>query len=147
MNTWSGIGNLVRDPVSDVTDDGEDVCKFTIAVNRGVRDESTGKDIADFVPVRARKRQAQLCREYLRKGKKVGIVGALRSYNFKNEAGEYVSGFYVAMTDFTFLYSGDPKKSELGDVHADDGVVHNAAPQSLDFSQATTPVETDELPF
>ena len=142
MNKWSGIGNLVKDPVCSSTQDGEEVCKFTIAVNRGKRDEN-GKDQADFVPIHARKQKAALCREYLRKGRKVGIVGTLRTYNFTDDQGRFVNGFYVAVDDITFLYNGDPNKGELGDVHSDDGVVHANEPSSLDFTE----VAVDDLPF
>ena len=143
MNTVSVIGNLVKDPVASVTQDGEDVCKFTIAVNRGRRDEN-GKDQADFVPIRATRQRAALCREYLRKGRKVGVTGKLRTYSFTDENGKFVNGFYVALDDLTFLYNGDPNKGDLGDVHSDDGVVHHSEPQDLNFTQVT---QDDDLPF
>ena len=143
MNNFNGIGNLVKDPVSSTDQEGNDVCKFTIAINRG-KDEN-GKSVADFVPVRATRKKAALCREYLVKGRKVGVQGTLRTYSFPDDNGNRVSGFYVAMTDITFLYNGDPNKGNLGDVHADDGVVHPGDPQDMDFTTVNLP--DDELPF
>lgn len=146
MNTWCGIGNLTKDPVASTNKNGDDVCKFTIAVNRGKKDEN-GSQLADFINVRATSQKAALCREYLLKGRKVGVRGPIRTYSFKDENGNYVSGWYVALDEITFLYNGDPNKGNLGDVHADDGVVHPEEPQGLHFSTEPFPADPDELPF
>ena len=142
MNTWSGIGNLVKNPESYVSQAGTDVCKFTIAVNRPK--DANGQQQADFIPIKAFGRRAALCREYLAKGRKVGVVGKLQTYNYQKDDGTIVFGFEVVLDDLTFLYSGDPNKPQLGDVHADDGVIHNKPPHDIsDFTE----VEDEELPF
>ncbi len=141
MNTWSGIGNLVRDPEASVTQSGTDVCKFTVAVNRPK--DANGNTQADFIPVRALGKRAALCREYLRKGRKIGIVGKLHTYTYTTQEGQKRSGFEVLLDDITFLPSGDANKSQFGDVHADDGVVHHDVSGDGGFVQ----VDDDDLPF
>ena len=141
MNSWSGVGNLTKDPMSEVDDNGVDICKFTIAVNRAKNE--AGESIADFIPIKAKGKRASLCREYLRKGRKVGIIGKLQTYNFVNDNGERKYGFQVVAEDITFLPSGNPNNTQLGDVHQDDGVVHNTL---NDASDVTTEIG-DELPF
>ena len=136
-----GVGNVVRDPDSYVTDDGVDVCKFTVAVNR--RKDETGKKIADYIPVRAKARKAALCREYLHRGKKVGVEGRLETYNYTTQDGERRSGFEIVLDDITFLYAGDPDRTELGDIHANDGVIHN----ELDLDNDFKVIDDEPLPF
>lgn len=47
MNTWIGIGRLVRDPEVRYTQSGKAVCRFTLAIDR--RRSTDGKQQADFI--------------------------------------------------------------------------------------------------
>lgn len=143
MNVFSGVGNLTRDPESSVTSSGVDVCKFTIAINRpkGPNEESQ----ADFIPVRAYKRLAAICREYLRKGSKVAVVGKLQTYMYTAQDGSRRSGFEVLANEVTFLPSANPNSAKYGDIHSD---MYGAAHHDLDDpSSGFTQVEDYKLPF
>ena len=66
------IGNLTRDPeLKQVSrpDGGRYVCGFTVAVNRIGRDEPA------YVRVSVWGRQAEICKKYLAKGRKVFVAG------------------------------------------------------------------------
>ena len=141
MNRWYGVGNLTKDPETSVTQNGTDVAKFIVAVNRP-KDES-GESKADFIPVKARGKKAALVREYLRKGRKVAVEGKLQTYNYTNQDGQRRSGFEVILDELTFLPSGDPNNTRHGDIHQDGGVIHN------DIGDRFEPVDMDdgELPF
>ena len=80
MNRVSLIGNLATDV--EIREVGEDkkVASFLLAVGRGGRDAG-----ADFVGVSVWDRQAELCAEYLSKGRRVGVDGYLRSRNWEEE--------------------------------------------------------------
>ena len=80
MNTVSLIGNLATDV--EVRDVGEEkkVASFLLAVDRGGRDAG-----ADFVWISAWDRQAELCAEYLAKGRRVAVDGRLRSRTWEQE--------------------------------------------------------------
>lgn len=80
MNTVSLIGNLASDV--ELREVGEDkkVASFLLAVGRGGRDAG-----ADFVGVSVWDRQAELCAEYLTKGRRVGVSGYLRSRNWEED--------------------------------------------------------------
>jgi single-strand DNA-binding protein len=80
MNRVSLIGNLATDV--ELRDVGEDkkVASFLLAVGRGGRDAG-----ADFVGVSAWDRQAELCAEYLSKGRQIGVDGYLRSRTWEDE--------------------------------------------------------------
>ena len=81
MNVVTLIGNLATDV--ELRDVGEDrqVATFLLAVNR------PGKDEADFVRISTWNKQAELCAQYLAKGRKVGIDGRLRSSSWEDSDG------------------------------------------------------------
>src|SRR3989338_963012 len=78
------IGNLTRDPELRYTTSGIPVARFAIAINR-----ITGKNAqpeVDFINIVAWRRLAEICGEYLKKGRPVAIEGRLqiRSYTGKD---------------------------------------------------------------
>jgi len=81
MNKIILIGRLANDPELRYTpSEGKAVTRFTIAVN-GYRDND-----ADFIRVVTWNRLAEVCAEYLVKGKQAAIEGQLkiRSYTDQN---------------------------------------------------------------
>ncbi len=79
------IGNLVKDPELRYTPSGLPVTRFTVAVNRPKRkkDEANEKGEVDFIPVVAWRRLAEICGEYLKKGRPVAIEGKLQVRTFE----------------------------------------------------------------
>jgi single-strand DNA-binding protein len=78
------IGNLTRDPELRYTPAGIPVARFTVAVNRPKKDK---KDEVDFIPVVAWRRLAEICGEFLKKGRPVAIEGRLQIRSFKSRTG------------------------------------------------------------
>jgi single-strand DNA-binding protein len=72
-------GNLGRDPEMRYTPDGTPVTTFSVATNRRwtTPDGGRGEETAWF-RVTAWRRQAEICNEYLRKGRQVLVEGHLR---------------------------------------------------------------------
>jgi single-strand DNA-binding protein len=80
MNSVSLTGNLASDV--ELRDLGEEkrLATFRLAVDRG------GKtDEADFFRIAVWDRQAQLCADYLAKGRKIGVEGRLRYRSWEDE--------------------------------------------------------------
>ncbi len=73
------VGRLVRDPELKYVANGAPVCRFRIAASRKFTrsDGQKGQDTT-FVDVDAWRRLAEICKQYLRKGKEVLIMGSLR---------------------------------------------------------------------
>ena len=89
------IGNLTRDPELRYTPSGIPVVRFALAVNRirrkGNADQETqdkAKQDVDFINVVAWRRLAEICAEYLKKGRPVAIEGWLQVRTFETKAGE-----------------------------------------------------------
>jgi len=80
------IGNLARDPELRYTPSGVPVCRLVLAVNRPKAkssQDSDGKGDVDFIPVVAWRRLAEICGEYLKKGRPVAIEGRLQVRSFE----------------------------------------------------------------
>ena len=82
------IGNLTRDPEVRYTPSGIPVARFTVAVNRPKKKDSEGANEVDFIPVAAWRRLAEICGEYLKKGRPVAIEGRLTIRSYQAKTGE-----------------------------------------------------------
>ena len=84
------IGNLTRDPELRYTSSGIPVARFSIAVNRVRRksDDSRANQDVDFINIVAWRRLAEICGEYLKKGRPVAVEGRLQIRSFETKTGE-----------------------------------------------------------
>lgn len=79
----------MRDPDLRYTPSGIPVARFTVAVNRIRRKEETEEDRqgtnqdVDFINVVAWRRLAEICGEFLKKGRPVAIEGRLQIRDFE----------------------------------------------------------------
>lgn len=102
MNKWEGIGNLVRDPDLSYTQQSQTAkCVFTIACNRP---KKNGEDQgADFIRIVTWGKRAETCDRYLSRGRKVAIVGTIRSGSYKDKDGRTVFTTDVWADEVEFL--------------------------------------------
>jgi single-strand DNA-binding protein len=84
------IGNPTRDPEMRYTTAGIPVTKFSVAVNR------RGKDEVDFFNIVTWRKLAEICGEFLSKGKKVSIEGRLEIDNYEKEGKQRVWAQIIA---------------------------------------------------
>ena len=89
------IGRLVRDPEMRVTLSGITVTRFTIAVDR-VRRKEGQEGVTDFLRVVCWRRLAEICGEYMKKGKLVEVDGRLQVDTYEKEGQSRVSVEIVA---------------------------------------------------
>ena len=80
------IGNLTRDPQMRQTPSGQNVTTFTIATNREwISKDNQKHALAEYHDVVAWARLAEICQQYLRKGKLVYIEGYLKTRSWETE--------------------------------------------------------------
>lgn len=84
MNKVILVGRLTQHPEVRYTASGKAVATFTVAVNRRVN----GDEIADFIPVVAWEKLAEICGNNLAKGRRVLIDGRLQMRSYETDAGE-----------------------------------------------------------
>lgn len=102
MNYVSMIGRLTKIPDIRQTNTGKNVCTFTLAVNRRYKD-AQGKVTADFFPVQAWEKLAELCARYLDKGSKVFVSGELRNRSYEAKDGTKRAVTEIIANEVEFL--------------------------------------------
>ena len=107
MNNVSLIGNLATEV--DLREVGEDkkVATFLLAVDRFSQDGG-----ADFVRVAVWNRQAEICDQFLAKGRRVAVEGRLRSSSWEDADGKRRSAVEVVANLVQFLWTRDEAPGE-----------------------------------
>lgn len=100
MNKIFLIGNTTKDPESGTTSSGVPYCKFTIAVNRKFE-----KDKTDFINIVTWRGIAETCSKYVKKGRKLGVVGSLQIDSYEKD-GSKRTVVQVVADEVEFLSSG-----------------------------------------
>ncbi len=114
MNSVVLIGRLVRDPeLRYAADSGNPFGNFTIAVDRQLSREkkqeyeSKGIPTADFIRITVFGRTAELCGNYLAKGRMVAVQGRITTGSYVNQQGQKVYTTDVSADRVQFLDWGD----------------------------------------
>ena len=85
------VGRLTKDPELTYTQSGAAICKFSIAVNRtsGSSRGNTGdaEGSANFFNIVAWNKTAEICNQYLSKGRQVAIDGRLQQRRWEGSDG------------------------------------------------------------
>ncbi|HEY8463265.1 MAG TPA: single-stranded DNA-binding protein [Bacillota bacterium] len=87
MNHIVLIGRLTRDPELRYTPNGVAVANFDLAVDRPTSNQQ-GERQTDFIRIVVWQKQAELCANYLKKGRLVGIEGRLQIRNYETQDGQ-----------------------------------------------------------
>jgi len=83
------IGNLTRDPESKTLPNGRPISNFSIATNRTWTNQETGEKQkqAEFHNIVAFGKLADICNQYLTKGKLVYLEGRLQTRSWEDQNG------------------------------------------------------------
>jgi single-strand DNA-binding protein len=108
VNVVTLIGNLATDVEMRKVGPDKKVASFVLAIDRASREGG-----ADFVSVSAWDRQAELCAEYLGKGRRIAVDGRLKSRSWEEE-GKRRSAIEVVARRIEFL-GGGPRRDEEDD--------------------------------
>src|SRR3989338_6931573 len=88
LNKAMIIGNLTRDPESRSTNTGKSVVSFSIATNEVWKDTSGAKqERVEYHNIVAWGKLAEICQQYLHKGKKVYLEGRLQTSEWVGKDG------------------------------------------------------------
>ncbi len=98
------IGNLTKDPELRYTTSGVPVANLRLAVNRKYKDKGGElKEDTCFVTVTAWDKQAEICNQYLKKGRAVFVEGRLQSRSWETPDGQKRSTIDVRVERIQFL--------------------------------------------
>lgn len=136
------MGNLTRDPELKQAASGAKVVDLGLAVSETWRDKNgQPKEVTCFVDVVVWERLAELCHQYLAKGRSVLVEGRLQMDEWKTPQGEKRSKLRVRADAIKFL--GAPvKRDDPAPAAAPSAAAASAADDTHDFAR-----ETEDLPF
>lgn len=151
LNKVQLIGNTTQDPELKYTPTGAAVCNFTLATNRSWTTE-TGekKDEADFTRCVAWNKLAEICGQYVKKGKKIYVEGRLSTRSWQDKDGQTKYMTEVILNDMILLDSGrgeamvDSGSSEEFNV-PDEAPAKETKPKKE--SKKSEEVTSDDIPF
>ena len=143
------MGNLTRDPEMRTTPSGQNVTSFSVATNRSWQDQSgERKDAVEYHNVVAWGKLGELVNNYLKKGRKVLVVGRLQTRNWDAEDGSKRNRTEIVATDINFVGG----QAEAGDFSNDE--MNQEAPAKANKKADTTmddlgegEINLDDIPF
>ena len=136
------VGNLGRDPEMRATQSGTQVANFTVATSRAYNDSSGQKqEETEWHRVVAFGRLAEICGQYLHKGKQVYIEGRIQTRSWEDkESGQKRYTTEIVANEMQMLgRAGEGGGGNLG------GGKEMAAPAG--GPAPAGPSEDDDLPF
>ena len=135
------IGRLGKDPELKYTPSGTPVAKFTLATDEVFKDQSGEQQKrTEWHTIVAWRRLAEICGEYLTKGKQIYIEGSIRSRQWEDQSGSKRTSYEIVARDMRML--GSKAESERA-------AQERAAPaHPPDVEPAPEPEITDQdIPF
>lgn len=105
MNNLNSVlieGNLVRDPELAYTPKGTAACKFSVACNRSFKQDQELQKEVSYFDVSTYARLAEICAEYLKKGRGVRVVGRLKQDKWTDTEGNTRYKVYIVAEHVEF---------------------------------------------
>lgn len=106
------MGRLTRDPELRHTQAGTAVASFTLAVERGFKDKTTGEKVTDFIDIVAWRQTGEFVSRFFTKGRMAVVEGRLQLRDWTDKEGNKRRTAEVVADN---VYFGDSKKEEGGD--------------------------------
>ena len=147
MNKVILIGRLTRDPEVRYTQSGIAVCTFTLAVDRRYarKAENNGQPTADFIPIVAWRKLAEICGNNLTKGRRILIEGSMQTRNYEAQDGTKRYVTEVIADGMEFLDSRNAASGDGGYPHPASQAGSGAQQPPADSFGPAIPEE--EIPF
>ena len=148
------VGRLGKDPEVKYTQGGSPVARFTLATDEVYKDR-TGEQQrrTEWHNIVAWSKLAEICGEYLTKGKQVYIEGSIRSRQWEDQAGNKRTAFEIVAREMKMLGSrADSERAGMAASASSAPAYAGAEPASNDRStpnEALPPSEItdDDVPF
>ena len=139
------IGRLGRDPELKYTSGGTAYCRFSIATDDVWTDRGSGerKEKTEWHNIVAWERLAEICGQYLAKGRMVYIEGAMQSRQWEDQDGNKRIAFEIRARDMVML--GGPGDGRGGGGGGGGGG-GSSSEQASDDGPGST-ITDDDIPF
>ncbi len=140
------IGNITQDIDLRTIPSGTAVAKINMATNRSYRDKNGQlQTVGEFHRVVAWGKLAELCKQYLEKGRMIYVEGRMQTRAWQNQKGEKVSTTEVVAETIRFgPKSGAPVQ---GGVAPAGGARESELDQQVSAEPETPQINLDEIPY
>lgn len=144
------IGRLGRDPEVKYTPSGAPVAKFSLATDESFKDKTGEKqERTEWHNIVAWNKLAEICGEYLTKGKLVFIEGSIRSRQWQDQSGNKRTSYEIIANQMQMLGSkSDTDRMSAGMARPSP---ERPAPASMPADPAPPPPESEisdeDIPF
>lgn len=134
LNRVELIGNLTRDPELRYTPSGTAVCSFGLATNRSwTTDTGEKHEESEFHNIVAWNKLAELCSQFLVKGRKVYVEGRLATRKWTGQDGQPRTTVEIVISDMILL---DSRGSGAG---REEATTEDKSPARKEESQSAKP--------
>ena len=134
------VGNVGRDPELRYTQGGQPVASFSVATNERFKDrDGNWKDRTEWHRIVAWARLAEICGEYLRKGRQVYIEWRIQTRDWEDKEGNKRQTTEIVALGMQML---GRRGGEAGPSMGDDSQIRPG-----EDSLAQSPAADDEIPF
>jgi single-strand DNA-binding protein len=142
MNKAILIGNLGRDPEISHTHRGVTIAKFSLATSEKWKDKDTGEiqEHTEWHRITAFGRLAEICGEYLSKGRQVCIEGRIQTSSWEKDD---IARYNTEIIASTMKMLGS--KNSGGDYRPSE--TSEASSEIPEDSGASDPETEEEIPF
>jgi single-strand DNA-binding protein len=150
LNKVMLIGNITKDIQMRTTQGGQNVASFSVATNRRWKDPSTGdfKDDAQFHNVVAWGKLAEICNQYMGKGRKIYVEGRLQTRTWDDpQSGQKKYFTEIIAENIIMLDSKGVRNSSGNYEEGGEQSQQTSRPASADISNSDTNIPaTEEIP-
>lgn len=143
------MGNLTRDPELRQTPNGQNVCSFSLALNRSYKgSDGNWQEATDYVDVVAWGPLGERVAQYLTKGRPCLVNGRLQSRSWEQD-GQKRSKVEVVAQDVTFLGGPGDGGSSAGSSSSDAGQSSSSKKKDDVVIEdiGDEPINLDDIPF
>ena len=144
------IGNLTRNPETRTTPQGQTVCSFGIATNRRWTDKSGQKqDQAEFHNIVAWGKLAEICGQYLVKGKKIYAEGRLQTRKWQGQDGVEKNRTEIVLENMEMLDSkgGSSQGASSSNASSSDAGSHESVQMAPSAPEEDEGIKVEAIPF
>ena len=139
------IGRLGKDPEVKYTPSGTPVAKFSLATDEVYKDRSGEQQKrTEWHNIVAWSKLAEICGEYLTKGKQIYIEGSIRSRQWEDQNKNKRTSYDIVAREMKMLGSKADSERAAGSARAA-GAGEAPAPEGIEPPEAG--INDDDIPF
>ena len=146
VNKVTLVGRLGQDPELRYTTSGQGVTRFTLATSDTWKDKNTGekKEKTEWHRVTVWGKLAELCNDYLKKGRQVYLDGKLQTRSWEDTNGVKKYTTEIVANNVVFLGS----TNESTNTNNSSNFAKQDAPvEFIDGNNDIPDADTDDIPF